>query len=97
MSLEECTISMVGQGGQTHETAVEAASLFDAADRAIRRGGEAMVVSPGCGGRGADGLRAELSGWLGRAGVGVTSLAGFAGGALPQAPGGRTWMPAARR
>jgi hypothetical protein len=28
---------MVGQGGQTHETAVEAASLFDAADRALEQ------------------------------------------------------------
>jgi hypothetical protein len=34
MSLKECTVSMVGQDGQTHEAAVEAASLFDAADRA---------------------------------------------------------------
>ena len=34
MSLKDCTVSMVGQGGQTHEAAVEASSLFDAADRA---------------------------------------------------------------
>jgi hypothetical protein len=30
-------------------------------------------------------------------GSGVTSLVGFAGGALPQAPGGRRLMPAVRR
>ena len=60
MSLKECTVSMVGQDGQTHEAAVEAASLFDAADRAqwtrlwwfrpnavveVRMGGQCWKVS----------------------------------------------------
>jgi hypothetical protein len=36
MSLKECTVSMVGEDGQMHEAAVEAASLFDAADRALQ-------------------------------------------------------------
>jgi hypothetical protein len=37
MSLRECTVSMVGQDGQTYETTVEASSLFDVADRAIQQ------------------------------------------------------------
>ena len=37
MSLKECTVAMVGRDGQTHEVAVEASSLFDAADRAIQQ------------------------------------------------------------
>jgi hypothetical protein len=45
MSLKECTVSMVGQDGQTHEAAVEAASLFDAADRALQQWRWALVTS----------------------------------------------------
>jgi hypothetical protein len=37
MSLKECTVSIVGQDGQMRETAVEAASVFDAADRALQQ------------------------------------------------------------
>ena len=37
MSLKECTVSMVGQDGRTYETTVEAASLFDAAARALEQ------------------------------------------------------------
>ena len=37
MSLKECTVSMVGQDGQAHEAAVEAASLFDAAALALEQ------------------------------------------------------------
>ena len=37
MSLKDCTVSMVGQDGRTHEAAVEASSLFDAADRALQQ------------------------------------------------------------
>jgi hypothetical protein len=37
MSLKNCPVSMVGQDGQTYEATVEAASLFDAADRAIQQ------------------------------------------------------------
>src|SRR5262245_49564426 len=36
------------------------------------------------------------AGWT-EPGSGVTSLVGFAAGAFPQTPGGRRWMPAARR
>jgi hypothetical protein len=37
MSLKDCTVSIMGQDGRTYETTVEAASLFDAADRARRQ------------------------------------------------------------
>ena len=37
MSLKDCTVSMVGQDGRTYETTIEAASLFDAAARAIEQ------------------------------------------------------------
>jgi hypothetical protein len=37
MSLKECTVSIVGQDGRTYEAAVEASSLFDAADRALQQ------------------------------------------------------------
>jgi hypothetical protein len=37
MSLKECMVCMVGKGGQTYETTIEATSLFDAADRALRQ------------------------------------------------------------
>src|SRR6516162_726553 len=37
MSLKECTVSMIGQDGRTYEATVEAASLFDAADRALQQ------------------------------------------------------------
>jgi hypothetical protein len=37
MSLKECTVSMAGKDGRTYEVAVEAASLFDAADRALQQ------------------------------------------------------------
>jgi hypothetical protein len=35
MSLKDCTVLMMGQDGRTYETAVEASSVFDAADRAL--------------------------------------------------------------
>jgi hypothetical protein len=35
--MKECTVSMVGKDGRTYETTVEAASLFDAADRALQQ------------------------------------------------------------
>jgi hypothetical protein len=47
MGLKDSRVSMVGQDGQTYEVAVEASSLFDAADRAPAMG-KAVVVSPGC-------------------------------------------------
>jgi hypothetical protein len=37
MNLKDCTVSMVGQDAETHEAAVEASCLFDAADRAIQQ------------------------------------------------------------
>jgi len=37
----------------------------------------------------------SLADWVAPPGSGVTPLAGFAGGRRPQAPGGRTAMPAA--
>jgi hypothetical protein len=37
MSLKDCTVSIVGKDGRTYVTAVEAASLFDAADRALQQ------------------------------------------------------------
>ena len=46
MSLKECTVSMVGQDGQTYETTVEASSLFDAAGPRAAAMGAAVVVSP---------------------------------------------------
>jgi hypothetical protein len=51
---KECTVSMVGQDGQPHEAAVEAAS------RSMRRSrdaamGTAVMVAPECCCRGADG------------------------------------------
>jgi hypothetical protein len=36
---------MVGQDGRTYETTVEAASLFDAADRALQQWARFVVVS----------------------------------------------------
>jgi hypothetical protein len=37
MSLKEYTVSMVGKDGRTYETTLEAASLFDAAERALQQ------------------------------------------------------------
>jgi hypothetical protein len=93
MSLKECTVSMVGQDGRMYETTVEAASLFDAAGRAIRQGARPWWYRPGAVVEvRMDSVLNSAAGWA-ELGSGVTSLAGFAGGALPQAPGGRTWMP----
>ena len=35
MGLKDCRVSMVGQDGRTYDVTVEAASLFDAAARAL--------------------------------------------------------------
>jgi hypothetical protein len=45
--MKECTVSMVGQDGRTYEAAVEATSLFDAADRAIQQWARLWRYRPG--------------------------------------------------